>query len=77
MHQKPGEAKGWYALAVVYGNRGEYQEALRHFERALEAKADYDKAIAGKSLMLIKLGRKEEANQFIQDISHKSQSENL
>ena len=77
MQQKPGEAKGWYALAVVYGNKGDYQEALKYFERALEAKEDYDKAIAGKSLMLIKLGRKDEANQFIQFISQKSQSENL
>lgn len=68
----PSEVKGWYALAVVYGNKGDYQEALRHFERTLEIKGDYDKAIAGKSLMLIKLGRKDEANQFIQHISQKS-----
>ena len=44
---------------------GDYEEALQDFEQALKMKHDFNEAIVGKSLMLIKLGKIDKANLFV------------
>ncbi len=65
LHQKSGDYKIWYTVGIVHGKMGDYEEALQDFEQALKMKHDFNEAIVGKSLMLIKLGKIDKANLFV------------
>jgi tetratricopeptide (TPR) repeat protein len=57
----PDDPKIDYLVGVMWGNRADYEKALVSFEVALRMKPDFTDAMLGKSLMLAKLGRAEEA----------------
>ena len=53
-----------YYIGVMWGNLADYQKALAAFDDSLHLKPDFTEALLGKSIMLAKLGRKEEAKQL-------------
>ena len=55
-----------WGLALM--DRGQYEEALRHFEVAIELWPDQPDYLSNKGVALLKLGRTEEARAFLQSV---------
>ena len=58
---RPDYAEAWNKRATLYYLVGNYQESLNDIERVLALEPRHFGAIAGKGMVMLKLGRQEEA----------------
>ena len=58
---KPGMAEAHFNLGTCLHPQSRFEEALCCYDRAIDLKPDYDDAVAGKSRVLERLGRLDEA----------------
>ncbi|MDC7293737.1 DUF5107 domain-containing protein [Butyrivibrio sp. DSM 10294] len=61
------QEEGFYYLSAIACRRGEYEEALDFIEKALVRNTHSIKARALKAMLLVRLGRMEEANNWIKE----------
>lgn len=64
---EPGYAFAWYNLGRIEASKGEFVEAKKHYDRAINLKYDLTKAYFDRALVLKKLGYKESA---LEDYDH-------
>lgn len=58
----------YYELALIDCIRGDYEEAVRHLEESLTGNTRHTKALTCKAVVLRKLGRREEAQEILQQV---------
>jgi tetratricopeptide (TPR) repeat protein len=66
LRENPNDTFARYGLAMEYSNRGESEEALAEFNKLLETHPDYAPGYFMAAQMLARIGRTEEARQFLE-----------
>jgi tetratricopeptide (TPR) repeat protein len=61
---RPEDPMPRYALAMELKNRGQLEEAVTTFQELISVKADFPAAYQQGGMVLVKLGRKEEAKEM-------------
>lgn len=68
LDEDPNDPIAHNALGVIYSNKGDFESAMTHFDRAISLREPYFKAVYNKFNLLINTNRGEEAQSLLEDL---------